>query len=100
MADQPDTSKEKSQGQGPSTQTMVPEIPVLQTPLNEERGKKRDRQEDTPVSGPAEKQGEKRQRLNPYPKEELLEETTGNLRSEATTEQQTPPILETSTSSY
>jgi len=39
MADQPDASK----GQGPSTQTKVPEIPVLQTPLNEERAKKRDR---------------------------------------------------------
>jgi len=54
MADQLDTSNEQSQGKGPSTQTKVPEIPVLQTPLNEERGKKRGRQEDTPVSGPVE----------------------------------------------
>jgi len=38
MVDQPDASK----GQGPSTQTKVPEILVLQTPLNEERAKKRE----------------------------------------------------------
>jgi len=44
MVDQPDTSKEQSQGQDPLTQTKVPEIPVLQTPLNEERAKKRERQ--------------------------------------------------------
>jgi len=78
MVDHLDTSKEQIQGQGPSTQTKVLEIPVLQTALNEERDKKRERQEDTPVSGLAEQQGEKRQRLNPYFEEELLEETTGN----------------------
>ena len=66
IADQPDTLREKSQGQGPSTQTKVPGIPVLQTPLNEERGKKRDRQEDTPIGGSVQQRGEKRQRLNPY----------------------------------
>ena len=73
---------------------------MLQTPLNEERAKKRERQEDTPISGSAEQQGEKRQRLNPYSEEELLEETAGNLRGEGTTEQQTPPILEKSNSPY
>ena len=65
MADQSDASK----GQGPSTQTKVPEIPVLQTPLNEERDKKRDRQEETPTGGSTKQQGEKRQRLNPYSEE-------------------------------
>ena len=56
MEDQPDASKE----QGASTQIKVPEIPVLQTPLNEERAKKRDRQEETPTGGSADQQGEKR----------------------------------------
>jgi len=65
MTDQPATSKEQGQGQAPRAQTKAPEIPMLQTPLNEERGKKRERQEDTPISGPHEKPGEKRQRLNP-----------------------------------
>ena len=86
MADQPDASKE----QGPSTQTKVPEILVLQTPLYEERAKKRDRQQETPTGGSTEQQGEKRQRLNPYSEEELPEGTTG---------QEAPSVLETSTSS-
>ena len=73
---------------------------MLQTPLNEERAKKRYRQEDTPLVGSAEQQWEKRQRLNHYSEEEMAEETAGNLRGEGTTEQQIPPILETSTSSY
>ena len=57
---------------------------MLQTPINEERGKKRERQEGTP--GSAKQQGEKRQRLNPSSEEELAEETAGNLRGEGTTE--------------
>ena len=73
---------------------------MLQTPRNEERAKKRDRQENTPTGGSAEQQGEKRQRLNPYFEEELVEETRGNLRGEESIEQQAPPILETSTISY
>jgi len=43
MADWLDTAKEQSQGQAPLTQTKVPEIPVLQTPLSEERAMKKDR---------------------------------------------------------
>lgn len=54
MTDQPNTSKEQGQRQGLSTQKKVPEIPVLQTPLKEKRGNKRDREERTPVSGPVE----------------------------------------------
>jgi len=72
MTDQPATSKEQGKGQVPPTQTKALEIPILQTPLNEERGKKRDRQEDTPISGPEEKPGEKRQRLNPLLEEEFI----------------------------
>jgi len=54
MADRPDTAKEQSQGQAPSTQANAPEAPVLQTPLNEERAKKRDRQEETPTEASTE----------------------------------------------
>jgi len=85
MADRPDAAKEQSQGQAPSTQANAPEAPVLQTPLNEERAKKRDRQEETPTGAFIEQQAEKRQRLNPYAEEEFIEETTGNQRGEETT---------------
>lgn len=43
MTDRPVSVEELNQEQGPSTQAKAPEIPVLQTPLNEERDKKRDR---------------------------------------------------------
>lgn len=72
MADHLATSKEQGQGQVPPAQTKTPEVPVLQTPLNEERGKKRDREEDTPISGPAKQPREKRQRLNPYSEEDFF----------------------------
>ena len=64
---------------------------VLHTPLNEERAKKRDRQEETPTWASTNQQGEKRQRLNPYAEEELLEETVGR---------QVPLSMETSASSF
>ena len=40
MTDQPATSKEQGQGQVPPAQTKAPEIPTLQTPLNEGKIKK------------------------------------------------------------
>lgn len=40
------------QEQIPPVQTKAAEIPALQIPLNEEKGKKRDREEATPISGP------------------------------------------------
>jgi len=77
MEDLPVSAEEQSQEQGPSTQTKAVEIHVLQTPLNEERAKKRDRHEETPTGVSVEQQGEKRQILKPYSREELPEETTG-----------------------
>jgi len=52
MTDQPTSSKHRGQGKIPLTQTKAPEVPILQTPLNEEKGRKRDREETT--SGPTE----------------------------------------------
>lgn len=100
MADRPDTVKYQSQGQAPSTQASAPEAPVLQTPLNEERAKKRDIQEETPTGTTTEKQAKERQRLNPYAEEEFTEKTTKNQRGEETIEQRIPPIMETSTNSF
>ena len=82
---------EQSQGQDPSTQEKVTKVSVLQTPLNEERAKKRDRQEETPVGTSIDQQGEKRQRLNPYSEEEF---------PEGPTEQQVPSSMEASASSF
>jgi len=90
MKDQPTMSKEQSEGKIPPAQTKALEVPALQTPLNEERSKKRDREDATPISGPAEQPGEKRQRLNPLSKNEIIEETTDSLRGERLVSQQIP----------
>jgi len=74
------------QGQIPPVQTKAAEIPTLQTPLNEEKGKKRDREEATPISGPAEQPRTKRQRLDPLSEEEIIEETIESLRGERVTQ--------------
>jgi len=100
MTDRPDTVKDQSQGQAPSTQASAPEAPILQIPFNEERAKKTDRQEETPTGRTTEQKGEKRQRLSPYAKEEFTEETTGNQRGEETIEQRIPPSMEISASSF
>ena len=100
MADRPDTTKEQGQGQAPSTQAKAHEFPVLQTPLNEERAKKMDRQEETPTGASIEQEGEKRQRLNPYSEEEFTEEIADNQRGEETTVQWIPPSMETLASSF
>ena len=100
MTDQPATSKEQGQGQVPPAQKKALEIPILQTPLNEERGKKRDRQEDTPINGPEEQPGEKRQRLNPLSEEEFIQESTDSLKEERVVCQDASPVIETSASSH
>ena len=64
---------------------------VLQTPLNEERSKKRDREEETPLSTTISQQGEKRQRLNPLSEEEMpIGQSLG----------MAPPSMEASASSF
>jgi len=82
MTNQPGMSKEQSQVQIPLAQTRAAKIPALQTPLNEERNKKRDRETTTPISGSTEQPGAKRQRLNPLSKEETIEETVDSQREE------------------
>lgn len=91
MADWPTSTDEQNQGQDPSTQEKATEISVLQTPANEERAKKRDRQEETPPGTSTDQPGEKRRRLNPFSEEEM---------PEGPTEQPVPPSMETSASSF
>ena len=71
VIEQPTTSKEQSQGQAPPLQTEVLQVTALQTPLNEERGKKRDREETTPPSGSIQQPEAKRQRVDPQVEEEI-----------------------------
>lgn len=87
MEEKPYKNHEKGQEQGPSTQQKAVEIPVLQTPHNEERAKKRDRMEETPTGASIYQQGEKIQRLNPYSEDEITKETTDNIRGQGTSEQ-------------
>jgi len=75
------------------------EPPVLQTPLNEERNKKRDRETNTPANEPSGHPGKKRQRLNPLSEEEFVEEITDSQREERLESQKTFPAGGTSTSS-
>lgn len=67
------------------------ETSVLQTPSNEERTRKRDRQEENPLTTSTDQQGEKRQRLNPFSEEEMPERPIGTML---------PPNIETSVSSF
>lgn len=98
MTDQPTISKEQCQVQIPLAQTKAAEISALQTPLNEERHKKRDRKTTTPINGPIEEPGAKRQRLNPLSEEEIIEETV-DIQREERANQQTFTVGGTSTSS-
>ena len=51
-------------------------ISIFQTPLNEEKCKKRDAETTTLISGPSEQPGIKINRLNPLSEEEFVQETT------------------------
>lgn len=73
MAYPPTATEEQSQGQVPSTQTNIIEIPILQTPANEEGINKKDREEETPPRTSTNQQGEERQRLNPFSEEQMRE---------------------------
>jgi type II secretory pathway component PulJ len=66
-SEQPEISEELAQ-----PQQIMSNPPVLQTPLNEERNLKRDREEATPSSRPIDQTFAKRQRLNPMQKKNTL----------------------------
>ena len=91
MAEQPTSTDQQTQGQAPPMQEAIVEITVLQTPANEERMKKRDRQEETPLTASTDQPGEKRQRLNPFSEEEMPKRPIGGM---------IPPSMEASASSF
>jgi len=71
MAKAPAPTEQQAQESKPQAQKIAVETSVLQTPINEERSRKIDREEDTPPTTLASQQGEKRQRLNPFSEEEM-----------------------------
>ena len=99
MSKQSETSQKQAQTQARPTQVNIGEPPILQTPLDEERNKKRNREVATPASGPSEQPGAKRKRLNPLLEEEFIEETTDSQRKEGVDSHQTFLVRGTSTSS-
>ena len=59
MAEVPCPNDEQMQEKEAPVQNVTVETSMLQTPINEERGKKRDREEQTPLSTATSQQGEK-----------------------------------------
>ena len=74
MTEQPQTSQGQEQVRIPPTQLNEPEISILQTPLNVEKGKNREVESATPFGGSSEQQGVKRQKLTPLPEDESFQE--------------------------
>ena len=73
------------------------EISVLQTPLNVEKGKKRDAEAATPISGSSKQPDAKRQKLNHLPEVESVHEIPDSQTQEYLGSQQTCTISGTST---
>ena len=64
MKEQPQTSKGQDQVQVSSIQTNPIEVSILQTPLNVEKGKRREAEAATPFIGSSQQPQAKRQKLN------------------------------------
>lgn len=99
MSKQPEISQKQAQTQAHPAQVNMGEPPILQTLLNEERNKKRDREVATPTSGPPDQPGSKRHRLDPHSEEEFFEDTTESQRKEGADSQHTFPAGGTPSSS-
>jgi len=87
MTEQPETSKEQVQVQIPPIQINEPEISILQTPINIEKGKKRDVEVATPVGGSSEQPHAKRQKLNPLPEVDFVQEIPDSQREDLDSQQ-------------
>jgi len=74
--------------------------PVLQTPLNEEKSLKRDREVPTPPSIPTDQPFAKRRRMNPYREEEFIGETIESMRKEGADSLKTFPTSGAPSSSH
>jgi len=86
---QSSATKDQQSAQDPPLQTEQIQNPVLQTPLNNERGKKRDREEITPPTGSVQQPETKRPRTDPEAEGEISEELEGSQNRERQESQQT-----------
>jgi len=86
---QPSTTQDQQLTQALPLQTEQIQNPVLQTPLNSERGKKRDREEITPPAGSVQQPEAKRPRTDPEAEIEIIEEMEGSQNREGQVSQQT-----------
>ena len=87
MTEQLETSKEQFQVQIPPIQINEPEISILQTPINIEKGKKRDAEVATPVGGSSKQPHAKRQKLNPLPEVDFVQEIPDSQREDLDSQQ-------------
>ena len=90
VKEKPAPSSEQQQGQQPEQQQeqtpppqTEPQIaPSLQTPAQEERGTKRDREESTPASGSSQQPQTKRQRADSLEVDDITEEVLDSSRKD------------------
>jgi len=99
MSKQLETSQGQTQKQAHPSQVNMGEPPIFQTPLNEEKNKKRDMEVATPASGPSKQPAAKRHMLNPHSEEEFFEDTTDSQTKEGVDSHQTFPVGGTPSSS-
>ena len=99
MTEQPQTSKGRDQLQVSYVQTNPVEMSILQTPLNVEKGKKRDVEVATPFTGSSQQPQTKRQKLNTPPEVESIDEILDSQGQEQLDSQQTGSVSGASTTS-
>jgi len=90
ISEAPKYTEQQAQENVPPRQEKTVEASVLQTPQKEEKGKKRDREQETPLTTST-NQGEKRHRMNPLFEEEMHTEQSLGMG---------PPSREASASSF
>ena len=74
--------QEQPQEQTPPPQAKAQIAPIMQTPAQEERGTKRDREESTPTSGSSQQPHTKRQRADSPEVEDITEEILDSSRKD------------------
>lgn len=99
MTEQPQTSKGQDQVHVSSIQTNPVEMSIFQTPLNMEKGKKREAEAATPLTGYSQQPHIKRQKLNTPLEVESIDEILDSQGLEQLGSQQTETVSEASTTS-
>ena len=83
MTEKPQTSKVQYLARVSPIQANQPEVSNLQTPSNEEKGKKRQVKDPTPPKESSQQPQAKRQKLNPLPEVESIDESFDEEREDS-----------------